>query len=171
MVAEASSDSAWPSAPVSSSLRMSAIASRSNSLRRTARSAATASDCAAWRPVAARISARIASPVRGVRPSVSLSQAALCGFRSSRSTAYRLEASTLAKFSAVLPSSRSARKYHGEVPRASETCRKASRPWSGFGPAVNQPSIAGSSCRWISACRLIPVDSASMCRSAARGSP
>ena len=28
---------------------------------------------------------------------------------------------------------RSARKYQAEVPSASDTCRKASRPWSGFG--------------------------------------
>ena len=72
--------------------------------------------------------------------------------------------------SAIVPSSRRARRYHGVLPRASETWRNASRPWSGLGASANQPSIAGSSCRWISACRVTPWLSAAMWRSAAFGS-
>ena len=34
-----------------------------------------------------------------------------------------------------MPSSRSARRYHGVLPSASDTWRNASRPWSGFGAA------------------------------------
>ena len=44
--------------------------------------------------------------------------------------------------SAIVPSSRSARRYHGVLPSASETWRKASRPWSGFG-RVGEPAEHG----------------------------
>ena len=63
----------------------------------------------------------------------------VCGARCSSATAYRLEARIRASRSAIIPSSRSARRYHGVLPRVSETCRKASRPWSGLG-AVGEPA-------------------------------
>ena len=48
--------------------------------------------------------------------------------------------------------------------------RNANSPASGFGASANQPSIAGSSWRWMPACRLTPWLSAAMWRSAAAGS-
>ena len=72
--------------------------------------------------------------------------------------------------SAIALSSRRARRYQGVTPSASDTWRKARSPASGLGPSANQPSIAGSSCRWISAWRDMPADSAAMWRSAASAS-
>ena len=56
------------------------------------------------------------------------------------------------------------------MPSYSLTLRKASRPASGSASSANQPSITGSSVRWIAARRLTPVVSASRCRSAPAGS-
>src|SRR5690606_41537326 len=50
------------------------------------------------------------------------------------------------------------------------TCRNPSSPASGSGASANQPSMTGSSVRWIAARRDTPVVSAAMCRSAPSGS-
>ena len=147
-----------PSAGRSSSPSRSAIASRSSSLRRDARIAAIAAvgrRRAAGRPCASRP----ASP----RPDA---DAAPPGRRAGRRSAAPAaagrprsgeDARIRARCSAIASPSRSARRYHGVLPSASDTCRNASSPWSGLGPAVNQVSMAGSSWRWISACRVMPV--------------
>ena len=44
--------------------------------------------------------------------------------------------------SAIMPSSRSARRYHGVAPSVSDTCRKASSPASGLG-ALGEPAEHG----------------------------
>ena len=72
--------------------------------------------------------------------------------------------------SATAVSSRSRRRYHGVVPSLSLTCRNPSSPASGSGASANQPSMTGSSVRWIAARRDTPVVSAAMCRSAPSGS-
>ncbi len=71
---------------------------------------------------------------------------------------------------ATWPSSRSVWRYQCDDPSASEICRKPNSPASGFGASANQPSIAGSSVRWMFADRDTPLVSASRCRSAALGS-
>ena len=106
---------------------------------------------------------------RGSQLAVVGEQPTASGARSSRSVAYRLEASTrgqpLGDGAVVAQQPR----YHGVVPSASLTCRKPSSPASGSGASANQPSITGSSVRWIAARRLTPAVSASMWRSAPVG--
>ena len=116
------------------------------------------------------ISAR--SPVRLLAfSSVSLPKMATAsGARSSSPAAYRLDASTWAIRSAALVSSRSSRRYQGDDPSSSLTCRNASKPASGSAASANQPSRTGSSVRWIAARRDTPEVSASMWCSAPAGS-
>ena len=57
-------------------------------------------------------------------------------------------------------SSRSSRRYQGDSPSASLTWRNASSPASGWAASANQPSITGSSVRWIAALRETPAVSA-----------
>ena len=71
---------------------------------------------------------------------------------------------------ATWPSSRSVWRYQCVEPSASEICRNPHSPASGFGASANQPSIAGSSARWMLAVRVSPDVSASRWRSAATGS-
>ena len=96
--------------------------------------------------------------------------ATISGCRSSRSVAYRLAASTRAIRRATMVSSRSSRRYQGELPRASLTWWNPSSPASGLAASANQPSITGSRVRWIAARRETPEVSASMWRSAPAGS-
>ncbi len=56
------------------------------------------------------------------------------------------------------------------VPSSSLTRRKASSPASGSASSANQPSITGSSVRWIAARRVTPAVSDSRCRIAPAGS-
>ena len=92
------------------------------------------------------------------------------GSRSSRSVAYRLDASSRAIRSATSPSSRSVRRYHGVRPSASEILRKPKSPASGSGASANHSSIDRQQRRWIDAVRETPLVSASRWRSAASGS-
>ena len=60
---------------------------------------------------------------------------------------YRLVDKIFASRSAIHPSSRSARMYHEVELISSDSLRKLSSPRAGLGPSLNQPSIAGISCR------------------------
>ena len=71
------------------------------------------------------------------------------GACSSRSAAKRLRARVWASRSAAEPSSRSSRRYQCVEPSSSLILRKASSPASGSASSANQPSITGSSWRWI----------------------
>ncbi len=72
--------------------------------------------------------------------------------------------------SAAAPSSRSILRYQWVLPSSSLMRRKLSSPASGSAPSANQPSITGSSWRWMAARRLTPEVSAAMCRIAPAGS-
>ena len=118
---------------------------------------------------AASSAARAACLARGqlgvvVEPGHRLGQAG------QRSAAYRLVESTCASRSAAAPESRRSLRYQCVVPIVSESLRKDSSPESGSGPWANQPSMTGSSWRWIAARRDSPSVRASMCRSAPSGS-
>src|SRR5262249_43498177 len=84
---------------------------------------------------------RRAAGGRGASWASSPRMATISGCRSSRSVAYRLAASTRAIRRATMVSSRSSRRYHGELPRASLTWWNPSSPASGLAASANQPSI------------------------------
>ena len=148
----------------------SAMAVRSSSRQRSARTAATAAAASSCRPTSAAASACSAARSRGASWASLPSQATVSGWRSSRPAAYRLEASSRAIRCATVMSSRSSRRYHGLLPRASLTWWNASSPASGSAASANQPSISGSSVRWMAARRDTPAVSVPMCRSAPAGS-
>ena len=143
IVADVTSLSASPTSSTSISPSTSAAATRNSSRRRMARTASTAAALPDWRRAAASISLRISASGRGWSRDSDASIWTVCGARVSSETAYRLLARIRARRSAMAPSSRRARRYHGVEPSASDTCRKANSPASGFGASANQPSIAG----------------------------
>ncbi len=123
------------------------MAVRSSSLRRSASTAVTAASASRCLRTAAAASEYSALAGLGASWASSASIATASGARSSRPVAYRLEASSLAIRCATLVSSRNSLRYHDDSPSASLTCRKASRPASGWAASANQPSITGSSVR------------------------
>ena len=159
--------------PRSSSVRVpdrSATATRNSSERRMVRAASTADCGSSLRPAADLIRRSTSSRERGWSPAESPRNCTHSGACSSRSAANRLRARVWASRSAAEPSSRSSRRYQCVEPSSSLILRKASSPASGSASSANQPSITGSSWRWIAARRLRPPVSASRWRSAPRGS-
>ena len=169
MVASVRSESPRATVSTGATPRTTSTTSRKNSRRRTPRIARIESATSRCRLPTRVISAHSSSRPRG-RRSTSTSTWTVSGERTSRSTPSRDPERIAASRCAVSPSSRSARRYHGEDPSSSDTLRKASSPASGFGPEASQPSIAGMSWAWIFTARVVPWVSAAMCRSAADSS-
>ena len=153
-----------------SRFRASPMAMRKISRRRRYRTARIASAESSCRDRSEVISALSAPALSGCRSATLSSQVMEVGASSSRSVIYRELESMWHSRSAAAGESRSIRRYQLVVPKDSETRRNPSSPASASTPSANQPKSTGIRCRWISARRLTPLVSASICRMAPRGS-
>ena len=130
---------------------------RSNSVRRTPRTAATAfvgSSCRRAEPrIAARMSARIARRRARRRPRASAAPRARGRASSRRSGSCRARTRVARR---PCPRRAAACRYHGVAPSWSDTCRYASSPPSGSGASAKSESRTGSSVRCRAARRDTP---------------